>query len=53
MEEIETEIDEAGRLILPPDLAEQYGRNPGARIRVGTNASGLYLRRPVTHLARV
>jgi hypothetical protein len=53
MEEFDAEIDETGRLILPPELIKQYGFMPGARIRIGNDAGGVHLRRPVTHLARV
>ena len=52
-EEFETDVDEAGRLVLPPALARKYGLNPGTRIRIEDNANGLHLRRPVTQLARV
>jgi MoaA/NifB/PqqE/SkfB family radical SAM enzyme len=51
--EFETDVDEAGRLILPPGIAQQYGLKPGARIRIGANGNGLYLRRPVTQLSKV
>lgn len=52
-EEFEADVDEAGRLVLPQELAKQYGLNPGTRVHIGNNASGLYLRRPVTHLAKI
>jgi MoaA/NifB/PqqE/SkfB family radical SAM enzyme len=51
--EFETAVDESGRLVLPPALAEKYGLSPGTRIRIDDNANGLHLRRPVTQLARV
>ncbi len=53
MEEFETEIDEEGRLILPPEIAHQYGFNPGARLYVSSNGGGIHLSRSVTQLARV
>ena len=53
MEEFDAEIDETGRLILPEELTKRYGLLPGARTRIGNDAGGLHLRRPVTHLARV
>ena len=28
------EVDENGRLILPPELARQYGLNPGSKVRL-------------------
>jgi MoaA/NifB/PqqE/SkfB family radical SAM enzyme len=52
-EDFETEIDDAGRLIVPPELAVKYGLKPGTRVHVGNNGNGLHLRRPVTHLARI
>jgi len=52
-EEFETEVDENGRIILPAALARQCGLNPGTKARIGTNASGLYVRHPPTHLARI
>jgi MoaA/NifB/PqqE/SkfB family radical SAM enzyme len=53
MEEFKANIDETGRLVLPPELIRQFGLNPGTRIRIGKNANGLRLRRPPTHLAKV
>jgi MoaA/NifB/PqqE/SkfB family radical SAM enzyme len=53
MKEFETDVDEAGRLVLPPEVARQYGLKPGARIRIGANGNGLHLRRPVTQLSKV
>ncbi len=52
-EEFEADVDEAGRLILPLEYARQYGLNPGAKIRIGNNANGMHVRRPVTHLGKV
>lgn len=51
--EFETEIDETGRLVLPPEFVKQYGLQPGTKIRVGNNTNGLQVRRPVTQLARI
>ncbi len=53
MEEFEADFDEAGRLVLPAEIKRQYGFNPGTRIRIGNGGSGVLLRRPVTHLAKV
>ena len=33
--EFETDVDETGRLILPPGIAQQYGLKPGAKVRIG------------------
>ena len=51
--QFDVEVDASGRLVLPPDVAEKYGLKPGTRIRLEDNANGMYLRRPVTQLARV
>jgi MoaA/NifB/PqqE/SkfB family radical SAM enzyme len=53
MDEPEADIDEKGRLILPPEIARQYGLIPGTKIPVKDNGNGLLLRRPATHLARI
>jgi MoaA/NifB/PqqE/SkfB family radical SAM enzyme len=53
MKEFETDVDETGRLILPPAVAEQYGLKPGAKILIEANSNGLHLRRPVTQLSKV
>ncbi len=46
-------VDEDGRLILPPEIAQQYGLTPGARARLDAGSSDIRLHRPVTHLAKV
>jgi MoaA/NifB/PqqE/SkfB family radical SAM enzyme len=53
MEVFETDIDEDGRLILPPKLVQQFGLRPGARVRIANSAGGVHLRQPVTHLGKV
>jgi MoaA/NifB/PqqE/SkfB family radical SAM enzyme len=53
MDEFETDIDAAGNIILPAAIAEEYGLYPGSRIRIRRNATGLEVRRPVTHLRKV
>lgn len=47
------EVDEQGRLILPPEIARQYGLGPGARMRVDEGKNFIRLHRPVTHLTKV
>ncbi len=32
------EVDEQGRLILPPEVARQYGLNPGSKVRTRRRA---------------
>ena len=52
-EDFVTDINEDGHLVLPPELARQYGLIPGARIRIEGNTNRLTLLRPVTQLAKV
>ena len=47
------EVDEDGRLILSPELAEQFGVAPGARLRVEVEENNFRLHRPVTQLAKL
>ncbi len=47
------EFDNEGRLILPPELASLYGLEAGVQIRIDQKRNGLYLRRPVTNLAKI
>lgn len=47
------EVDENGRLILPPEIAQQFGLVPGARLRLEAERNNFRLHRPVTHLAKL
>src|SRR5512141_2376570 len=47
------EVDEQGRLVVPPEFAEQYGLKPGAKMRVEASGHGFKMHRPVTQLTRV
>ncbi|MBE3038321.1 MAG: radical SAM protein [Chloroflexi bacterium] len=47
------EVDEQGRLVLPPKVAEHYGIQPGAQMRLKESSKNLHLQRPITHLAKV
>jgi len=47
------EVDEEGRLVLPPEVAARSGLVPGARVRVEATPSGLRLHRPLNHLAKL
>lgn len=51
--EFEAFFDNAGRLVLPKDLAEEYGFTPGTETRIHASADCLQLRPPVTRLAKV
>jgi MoaA/NifB/PqqE/SkfB family radical SAM enzyme len=46
-------IDEQGRLVLPPALAEEWGLSPGSRLPVESDEHGLRLSPPITSLRRV
>lgn len=47
------EVDEQGRLVIAPEVAERYGLKPGARVRLDEDSNSVRLHRPVTHLAKV
>src|SRR5919108_4175702 len=47
------EVDEQGRLVVPPEMIDQYGLKPGARLRIDSDANSLRLHRPITQLAKV
>ena len=46
-------FDKKGRLVLPKEIAEEYGFAPDTEIRIRPSVNGLQLRPPVTHLAKV
>ncbi len=52
-EEFEAQVDEEGRLVLPPELIKEYGLNQGTKVRFDKNIYGFRLQRPITHLAKV
>jgi MoaA/NifB/PqqE/SkfB family radical SAM enzyme len=47
------EVDENGRLVLPPEVARQYGLYPGAKVRLDEGHNFVRMHRPVTHLTKV
>jgi MoaA/NifB/PqqE/SkfB family radical SAM enzyme len=47
------EIDEEGRLVLPPEVAEHYGIRPGAQLLLREDSKSINLPRPITQLAKV
>ncbi|MEW5938074.1 MAG: radical SAM protein [Chloroflexota bacterium] len=47
------EVDESGRLILPPEVARQYGLNPGSKVRLDEGDNFFRIHRPATHLTKV
>ena len=46
-------VDEAGRLVLPPEVAARHGLRPGAQVQLVDDPTGIVVRRPATHLAKV
>lgn len=47
------EVDESGRLIVPSEVAQQYGLYPGAKVRLDEGHNFVKMHRPVTHLTKV
>jgi sulfatase maturation enzyme AslB (radical SAM superfamily) len=47
------EVDEQGRLQLPPELAARYGLTPGAKVRLDDGQNTIRLHRPVTQLTKI
>ena len=47
------EVDENGRLILPAEVAQQYGLTPGSKVRLDEGHNFVRMHRPVTHLTKV
>jgi hypothetical protein len=47
------EVDEAGRLILPPEVAQQYGLRPGAKVRIDQSDNVVRLHRPTSQLTHL
>ena len=47
------EVDEHGRLILPPDVVRDYGLNPGDKVRLDEGHNFVRMHRPITHLTKI
>ena len=47
------EVDGNGRLILPPEVAQRFGLNPGSKVRLDEGGNFVRMHRPVTHLTKV
>ena len=47
------EVDDEGRLRLPPEVAARYGLTPGAKVRFDEGKNFVRLHRSVNHLAKV
>ncbi len=46
-------VDEEGRVVLPQEMAEEFGICPGVQMLVQKDPRGLHLQRPITQLAKV
>ena len=46
-------VDEKGRLVLPAEVVEHFGIQPGAQMLVKEGSKGLHVQRPITQLAKV
>lgn len=46
-------VDEEGHLVLPTEIASQYGLVPGARLRIEQDANSVRLHRSLQHLAKI
>jgi MoaA/NifB/PqqE/SkfB family radical SAM enzyme len=51
--EWKAEIDKEGRMAIPPELARRFGLRPGAKVLMEETMTGLRMRQPVNHLAKV
>jgi len=47
------EMDEQGRLVLPPEVIASYGLKPGAKVRLDEGSNFLRMHQPITHLTKV
>jgi MoaA/NifB/PqqE/SkfB family radical SAM enzyme len=47
------EVDEHGRLVLPPEVTQKYGLLPGSKVRLDEGHNFVRMHRPVTHLTKI
>jgi len=47
------EVDEQGRLIFPPEMAAQFGLQPGAEFRLENGGNRIQIHRPITDLTKI
>lgn len=47
------EVDEQGRLILPPEVIKKFRLEPGAKVRLDESQNYVRMHRPVTHLTKI
>ncbi len=53
IEEWEVNIDDEGRLVLPAEVAKQFGLKKGTKTHMEKKSNGLHLRLPVTRLSKI
>jgi len=53
IEEWEVNIDDEGRLVLPAEVAKQFGLKKGTKTHMEKRSNGLHLRPPVTRLSKI
>jgi MoaA/NifB/PqqE/SkfB family radical SAM enzyme len=53
IEEWEVNIDDEGRLVLPVEVAKQFGLKKGTKTHMEKRSNGLHLRPPVTRLSKI
>jgi AbrB family looped-hinge helix DNA binding protein len=46
--ELTADVDEKGRLVLPPEVASRFGLKPGTRVLLGEAGDKIHLEKPVT-----
>jgi len=51
--EYQVEVDGEGRLVVPPEMAERLGLQPGATLHVELNGNGLYARQTIHRLSKI
>ncbi len=47
------EVDENGRIVLPPDVMGRFGLEKGAKVRLDESGNFVRMHRPITHLTKV
>lgn len=47
------QVDEQGRLILPPDVRARFGLEAGSKVRLDESGNVVRMHRPVTHLTKI
>ena len=48
-----TLVNDDGNPVIPADVARQYGIRPGRELFLDEKDDGIFLRRPISHLAKI